>query len=209
MRNLVLIFAILLTTFSVQAQMSVIITGSSSGAPLAATIAATSDFNGFDVSCASGTGAAGNINNNGVVTITGINGAATHTYALSGGTQGSGSSSNIFTGLTAGTYTGTVTDAGCPAINLSITVTAPSALTAALTKVDDLCQSNSGSVLVAPSGGVGSGGYDITWTSAGAGSPAGTPATHIANAASQSYTGLSGNATYVFSIVDINGCTAQ
>ena len=191
MKNLFFTITLLLTVFSAQAQisgMSVHIQGPTTGTPLSATVAVTSNFNGFGVSCA--LASTGN-NSNGTVLVTVTGGSANYTYDLftgsTAGTTGSGAqTANIATttktfsgllGTNAGSgsaYTAKVTDNnGCVAVIAAPTVniTAPADLTASLsTMVSDLCQTNSGSITVNITGGVKTGslgagaGYDITWT---------------------------------------------
>jgi hypothetical protein len=191
MKNLFFAFALLLTTFSAQAQisgMSVAIAGPTTGTALSATVAVTSNFNGYGVSCA--LSSTGN-NSNGTVLVSVTGGSANYTYDLftgstAGATGGGTQTANIsavtktFSGLlgtnagSGSAYTAKVTDNnGCVAVIAAptVNVTAPADLTASLSAmVTDLCQTNSGSITVNIAGGVKTGslgagaGYDITWT---------------------------------------------
>ncbi|HEU4717251.1 MAG TPA: gliding motility-associated C-terminal domain-containing protein, partial [Bacteroidia bacterium] len=130
------------------------------------------------ISCNGGTASS-------TVTPVGGTGPFTYSWAPTGG------NSSTATGLAAGTYTCTVTDAnGCTSTQV-INVTQPPALTASnnITNVD--CNGNSsGAVTVTPSGG--SGGYMYTWAPAGGSNPT----------ASNLPSG-----TYSCTITDSNGCT--
>jgi hypothetical protein len=132
-----------------------------------------------NVSCAGG--------NNGSALATVMNGNAPYTYAWSP----SGGNSTLATGLSAGTYTFTVTDAlGCTATT-TVTVTEPPALTAVVSGIDILCNGgNTGQTTVVASGGVPS--YTYSWSPSGG------------NTATQN------NLTagcYTVTVTDMNNCT--
>lgn len=181
MKNLFFAFALLLTVFSAQAQitgMSVHIAGPSTGTAFSATVVRNSNsspsgFNGYGVSCAdAGTGN----NSNGAILVTATGGSANYTYELYTGAAISGSPSstatasattNNFTGLLgkigAGqSYTAKVTDAnGCIAVIASPTVAITAAdslkanLSAALpADLTDFCQTDAGKITVNITGGV-------------------------------------------------------
>jgi gliding motility-associated-like protein len=118
------------------------------------------------------------------VTASGGTPAYTYSWAPSGGT---GSSA---TGLTAGTYTCTITDANGCSITKTITVTQPTAIAATSTTVTATCGNPNGSATVTPSGGTP--GYTYSWAPSG-----GTGATA---------TGLAAG-TYTCTITDANSCT--
>lgn len=121
------------------------------------------------------------------VAVTGGTGAYTYAWAPSGGTAATAS------GLTAGTYTVTVTDAnGCTATE-SFTLTQPTALVATASAQTNLsCNGGAnGSATVAVTGGTP--GYTYSWAPSGGTS---------ANA-----TGLTAG-TYTVTVTDANGCTA-
>jgi len=95
------------------------------------------------------------------------------------------------TGLTAGAYTITVSDAnGCSVTN-GVIITQPAVLTATVSQVNILCNGGTGSASVTAGGGTSP--YTYTW------SPSGQTSTTA--------TGLT-PATYTITIKDINGCVA-
>ena len=107
-------------------------------------------------------------------------------YAWSIGNQ----TTQLATGLSAGTYYVTVTDVfGCTNTD-SITITEPAALTAVLDTVSPLCNGdNNGTIVITPSGGTSP--YNYNWSSGQTDSSA---------------TGLSAGIYYI-TITDNNGCT--
>jgi len=111
----------------------------------------------------------------------------TYSWTPSGGTHDTAS------GLTAGTYTITVTDACSNSATASVTITQPSVLTlgaSALTNV--LCNGgNTGSVTCTPGGGTVP--YSYLWTG---------------GATTATVSGLSAG-TYTINLTDNNGCTAS
>ena len=133
-----------------------------------------------DVSCNGG--------GNGTATVapTGGTPAYTYSWAPSGGTAATA------TGLSAGTYTVTVTDANACTGTKSFTITQPTALnTTAGSKTDVSCNGGAnGTATVAPTGGTP--GYTYSWAPSG-----GTAATA---------TGLSAG-TYTVTVTDANACT--
>ena len=133
-----------------------------------------------DVSCNGG--------GNGTATVSPTGGTPGYTYswAPSGGTNATA------TGLAAGTYTVTVTDANACTGTKSFTITQPTALnTAAGSKTDVSCNGGgNGTATVAPTGGTP--GYTYSWAPSG-----GTAATA---------TGLSAG-TYTVTVTDANACT--
>jgi hypothetical protein len=126
----------------------------------------------------------------------GNNGSATVT--VSGGTPGyiyswspSGGTAATASGLSAGTYTCTITDANACTTTASFTITQPSALTATNSHTNVSCNGgNNGTATVTPSGGTPA--YTYAWAPSG-----GTAATASSLAA--------GN--YTCTITDANGCT--
>ncbi|MGP8215100.1 MAG: PKD domain-containing protein [Bacteroidia bacterium] len=124
--------------------------------------------------------------NTGSATVTGSGGTAPYTYSWSNGQSSSGA-----TGLIAGTYTATITDAnGCTATGTA-KITQPTALTTATTTVPVKCNGgNTGSATVTASGGTPA--YTYSWSDG-----------QTTTAAS----GLSAG-TYPITITDANGCTA-
>ena len=137
-----------------------------------------------NVSCAGGT--------NGAAAVSATGGIGTNTYSWSP----AGGSGSIATGLSATTYTVTVTDGlGCTA-SLPFTLTAPPAInTTAGSQTNVACFGGSnGAASVTPTGGAG--GYSYDWTP-------GTPTGDGTN----SITGLSAT-TYTVTVTDANSCTA-
>nr|WP_315175613.1 gliding motility-associated C-terminal domain-containing protein [uncultured Flavobacterium sp.] len=132
-----------------------------------------------NVSCNNGS------NGSATVSVTGGTGDYTYSWAPAGGTAATAS------GLTADTYTVTVTDVnGCTATQ-SFTITQPTSITATTSQINISCNGASdGSASVTPSGGTGS--YTYSWSpSGGTGSTA---------------TGLTAG-NYSCTITDVNGCS--
>ncbi len=122
----------------------------------------------------------------GTASATAVGGTLPYTYLW---TPGGNTSSNA-TGLSAGTYTITVTDKnGCTG-SASTTITQPTALTAAVTTNPATCGSSNGSATVTASGGT------ITYTYLWA--PSGNTSSNA--------TGLS-SGSYTVTVTDKNGCT--
>jgi gliding motility-associated-like protein len=122
----------------------------------------------------------------GTATITAGGGTPAYTYAWTPG----GNSNSAATGLSAGTYTVTLTDAHGCSFTASTTITQPTALTATGTSTTATCSNSNGTVTVTPGGG--SPGYNYLWTPGG-----------YTNA---NVTGLS-TGTYSVTVTDANGCT--
>ena len=162
----------------------------------------TSDYNGAQVSCASGQGTS----DDGEITASATGGTPGYMFSLNGGAyQGTGT----FSGLTAGTYTVTVKDNNNCTTSTQVTITPPPPITAGTCPVvNDLCQINAGSVTVQASGGTGA--LNVTWTATAnlpfTGTPGGSPAGNVSTPVPATYTGLSGNSTYYFTVTDANGC---
>ena len=152
------------------------------GQPAAALSAATGGGK-TDVSCFGGT--------NGTATVSPTGGTPGYTYSWSP----SGGTAATATGLAAGTYTVTVTDANACQTTRSFTIGQPAAaLNAAVGggKTNVSCNGgNNGTATVAPTGGTGP--YTYSWSPSG-----GTAATA---------TGL-GVGVYTVTVTDANGCQA-
>ncbi|MFC1224796.1 MBG domain-containing protein [Pedobacter sp. BG31] len=123
---------------------------------------------------------------NGSASVTAAGGAGGYTYSWSP----SGGTAATATGLSAGTYTCTITDANNCQIIKTFTITQPTAITATTSKTNVACNgASNGSASVTASGGAG--GYTYSWSPSG-----GTAATA---------TGLSAG-TYTCTITDANNC---
>ncbi|HTB07629.1 MAG TPA: PKD domain-containing protein [Bacteroidia bacterium] len=122
--------------------------------------------------------------NTGTATVTGVTGGTTpYTYSWS-----SGQITTNITGLTAGTYTITVTDAnGCTG-TASVTVSQPTVVTASASNTAALCNGGNGTATVTAGGGTP--GYTYSWSSGP------TTSTMTASAG-----------TYTATVTDANGCT--
>ncbi|MDF3025694.1 MAG: gliding motility-related protein, partial [Fluviicola sp.] len=120
-----------------------------------------------------------------------------YTYDWAPGTP-TGDGTTSVTGLTAGTYTVTVTDANGCAANQSFTVTEPTAISVtASAQTNIACNggSNGAAEINTPTGGTP--GYTYDWTP---GTPTGDGTTSV--------TGLTAG-TYTITVTDANGCTAS
>ncbi|UPT68693.1 MAG: Ig-like domain-containing protein [Sphingobacteriales bacterium JAD_PAG50586_3] len=117
-------------------------------------------------------------------------GTTGYTYQLDNGAFGN---SNVFSGLTAGSYVVTVKDANGCTTTVSITITQPNApLSATISNSVDVCFGYAvGSATVSPSGGTTP--YTYSWNTV----PAQTGATATGLAAS----------SYIVTVTDSNGCT--
>ena len=128
----------------------------------------------------------GGSNGSATVTVTGGTGAYTYLWAPSGGTAATAS------GLAAGNYTVTITDANMCQITRTVSVTQPSPIVIVPSQSNVSCTGGSnGSATVGVSGGAGN--YTFSWAPSG-----GTGATA---------TGLAAG-TYTVTVTDANSCTA-
>jgi len=125
----------------------------------------------------------------------GSNGQAT--VNVSGGTSGyfytwsNGSTTNGISGVTANTYSLTITDSkGCP-YNTTVIITGSPSVTSASSNVSSTCGSSNGQASVSPGGG--SPGFSYFW------SPGGATAQTVAGLAASSYT---------VTVTDTKGCTS-
>ena len=154
---------------------------------LTAIIIATSNYNGFGVSCNGGS--------DGTATASGNGGTPGYTYLWS-----DGQTTAQATGLSPGTYTCTVTDAnGCPATTSLVTISEPPLLSAITTGTSDYngfgVSCNGGNDGTATASGInGVGGYTYSWNT--------VPVQTTAQA-----TGLTAG-TYTCTVTDANGCPA-
>ncbi|MFM2018299.1 MAG: hypothetical protein RL007_1955 [Bacteroidota bacterium] len=125
--------------------------------------------------------------NNGSLTASVAGGTSPYTYAWAptGGTAATA------TGLSAGTYTVTITDATSATIAQTFTITEPSAITATGVGTNLVCNSgNNGTATATVSGGTP--GYTYLWSNGG------TTPTIIGLAAG----------VYTYTVTDVNGCTS-
>ncbi|MBA0885308.1 SprB repeat-containing protein, partial [Flavobacterium sp. BBQ-18] len=138
-----------------------------------------------NVSCNGGSNGAASVN-------TPTGGTSPYTYNWTPGNP-TGDGTTSVTGLSAGTWTCTVTDANSSAVAITFTITEPSAInTASGSQTNVLCNGGTnGSASVSPSGGTP--GYTYSWSPSG-----GTAATA---------TGLA-SGSYTVTVTDANGCTA-
>ncbi|MBF4465046.1 T9SS type A sorting domain-containing protein [Flavobacterium sp. LC2016-12] len=119
------------------------------------------------------------------VSVTGGTGAYTYAWSPSGGTAATA------TGLTAGTYTVTITDANLCQATQSFTIIEPNAITATIAPTNVSCNAGTtGAATVTATGGTGT--YTYSWAPSG-----GTAATA---------TGLTAG-TYTVTVTDANSCT--
>ena len=123
--------------------------------------------------------------NTGTATVTASGGTPGYTYAWSpsGGTSATG------TGMIAGNYTCTITDAGGCTTTQSVAITEPAAIAASITSTPTGCNTSTGTATALASGGTGT--LTYSWAPSG-----GTSATEINLAAG----------IYTVTITDANGC---
>ncbi len=126
-----------------------------------------------------------NGNATGSIDLTVSGGTSPYTYAWS-----NSATTQDISGLAAGTYTVTVTDANACTKTLSATITQPSALTLSKTQVNVLCNGNAtGSIDLTVSGGTSP--YTYAWSN---------------SATTQDISGLVAG-TYTVTVTDANSCT--
>lgn len=122
----------------------------------------------------------------GTATVSASGGTAPYTYQWSGGATGA-----TISGVTAGTYTVTATDATACTGTYTVTITQPAAVSVSLTASTPAnCGANDGSATVLAIGGAG--GFTYTWSGGQTGA---------------SVTGLA-IGSYIVTATDANGCTA-
>ena len=178
-RRLLFLFVMAMLGHATQVQaqvcngpLSVTIAGSGTGLPLSATASST------PVTCNGG--------NTGTATVLPAGGTLNYTYLWTGGQTGA-----TATGLAAGTYSVTVTDANLCTTTTSTTVSEPPLVVASGTQVNETCFGQSiGSIDLSVVGGSES--YTYLWTPGGA--------------TTQDLSGLAAG-TYTVSITESNGCT--
>ncbi len=140
--------------------------------------ALTNSFTQTDVLCFG--------NSTGAIDLSVAGGTGPYTYAWS-----NAETTQDISGLTAGTYSVTITDANGCTSTATTTITEPAALTKSFTQTDVLCFGNStGAIDFSVSGGTGP--YTYVWSNA---------------ETTQDISGLSAG-TYSVTITDANGCTS-
>ena len=137
----------------------------------------TSTISATNPNCNGGTG-------NAAITAGGGNPAYTYAWSPSGG------NSSAATGLSAGNYSVTLSDASGCTKTATVSLTQPAALTATVSSTGATCGSSNGSATVIAGGGTG--GYIYFWNPTG---QTGTTATGL------------GAGSYTVTITDANGCT--
>jgi hypothetical protein len=150
-----------------------------SSTPLAGTLAASTFNCGNNVSCNGAT--------DGSITTTVAGGCEPYAFAWSTGVN-----SQDLTGIGAGTYTLTITDAGGNTDVQTITLLEPTVLAAQVVAIDSVCASgNDGSIDVDVTGGNACQAYSYLWSTGDT---------------TQDLTGLSAG-TYTLTVTDVSGCT--
>jgi gliding motility-associated-like protein len=115
----------------------------------------------------------------------------------------SGGTFNI-TGMAAGVYTVTVSDAGTCTAAVNITITQPTPVVASNTTTAVLCfGANNGTAIITGSGGTAP--YNVSWNGTTTGNPAGT---EIASSGGTFTIPALGVGTYNVTVTDANGCSA-
>ena len=164
--------------------------------------AVTSNYNGSQVSC--------NGSTDGEITITAGGGTTPLSYTLSGGTLISPvtqSDNGVFSGLGAGTYNYSVTDANnCTASTGTVTITQPDAISASAAVTSNYngsqvsCNgSTDGEITITAGGGT----TPLSYTLSG-----GTLISPVTQSDNGVFSGL-GAGTYNYSVTDANNCTAS
>jgi len=136
----------------------------------------------------SGTDPSGCGVNDGTATASSSSGTAPYTYNWS-----NGGNTAIVTGLAAGSYDVTVTDANACTDNTSVTINAPSSISASATSTDATCSASDGTVTAIVSGGTGP--YNYLWDD---------PSAQTGSTAIGLVAG-----TYSVIVTDANSCTAS
>ena len=134
--------------------------------------------------------------NNGTITVTPTNGSGPYEYNINGGAW---QSSNVFTGLAPGNYTVLIRENGlCTSVNISVTVTAGSGLTATLTPTGTTCAGvSNGQIVVNVTSANGTAPYSYTLDG-------GTPVT--GQPSPYTFTGVA-SGSHSVTVRDANGCT--
>jgi hypothetical protein len=152
----------------------------------------------LSVTASSQTNVSCNGGSNGAVAVNNANGGAGgYTYNWTPGTP-TGDGTTSITGLTAGTWTCTVTDANSCVASQSFTVTQPTAISlTASSQTNVSCNGGSNGAVAVNNANGGAGGYTYNWTP---GTPTGDGTTSI--------TGLTAG-TWTCTVTDANSCVAS
>ncbi|MBO0950121.1 hypothetical protein [Fibrella forsythiae] len=141
------------------------------------------------------TGVLCNSRNTGAISLSVSGGAPSYRYSWTNGGSTLAATTPAMTGITAGTYGATVTDANGCVGSLTVVVTQPPAITLALTQQDVACTgAATGSISLTATGGTGA--FTYKWTG-----PTGIGTT------TKDLSGLVAG-TYSVTVTDANGCTA-
>lgn len=174
------------------------------GCTSATSSSVTAPASAVSVALASKTDATCNASN-GAINITASGGTPSYSYLWNGGIT-----TEDRTGLAAGTYIVTVTDAnGCTATRTDA-ITQVSTMTVSITKTNPTCPPGSsapfnsnGAIQVTVTGGAAP--YNVSWTGTSSGNPAGNEI--AASGGSYTLSALTAG-TYNLTVTDANGCTA-
>jgi gliding motility-associated-like protein len=159
----------------------------------------TEPANGLSLSIASQTNVLCKNDSSGVAVVSVSGGTMAYTYSWTGGLIRSGQGTNTAGGLSAGTYTCTVTDASGCTSSQTVTLTEPTAVLAVVisSKTNVGCNGNTtGSATVTASGGTTV--YTYSWTGGTIGSGQGTVTISVLAAG-----------TYTCTLTDAHGCSAM
>ena len=122
------------------------------------------------------------------ITVTAAGGTPAYSYSLNGGAA---QASNVFTNVTAGTYTITTTDINGCSVTAVVTVTEPTLLTATASAAPVLCNGGNTTITVTAAGGTPAYSYSLNGGAA---------------QASNVFTNVTAG-TYTITTTDINGCS--
>lgn len=163
------------------------------GSPISASATITSDYNGTALRCFG--------NSDGQITVEATGGTGNLTYSINESVENvTGSTSGIFSGLSAGTYSFTVTDqAECETVTTPVVLSSPSAIS---TEVAITSNYNSAhlSCFNAADG-------EITITAGGGTQPYQYKLNDLSTNSTGVFTGLIAN-TYAATITDVNNCVS-
>ncbi len=168
--------------------------------PIVAGISVTSNHNGTQISCTPGQG----VVNDGQITTTASGAVPAYTFALGGTSSAPAQASGVFGTLAAGSYTVTITDQNTCSTITSVTIVAPTPITAPGVTTNLACNQTAGNggatgaIDLSPAGGTPA--YSYAWTAAPA------PAVPNPSATVQDQSALVAG-TYTVIVTDLNSCT--